>query len=146
AIDQRTQRPGWFVQNSIIIWIRSAGLPAVICHSPEHLTKLSIVHESVAVGIDAFEAILQKRRRFLFGDFAILVGVGFLQPGAEFLRVHASQSALPGAAGCWRCVARTAWCTAGSEHFFRSQFAVAVLIELEQCRTSADDFAGRKLA
>src|SRR5262249_52446370 len=129
---------------SIVVGIRPTNrrFAAVVRHAPQHLADFLFVHESIAVGIDAFEAVSQKRWRFLLRDFAVLIGVGFLQPSAEFLRVHAPESALAGAALAWRTsgwlawarrrVARTAGHPAGSKHLVGRQFAIAVLVELQQ--------------
>jgi len=126
----------------------------------EHAAGFFLVEESVAVGVEAFKALFEEWWGFVFGELAVVVGVGLLEAAEKFFGALIAGAALAGAAfagglavagatgfagaGVSGAAGRTAG--AAGEDFVGGELAVVVSIELEKRGAGADDFGVGKLA
>src|SRR5262245_14231511 len=139
------------------IWPATGRISAPFGHSSQELPAFRLVDETVVIGVDALEAIFEERRRFLFRQFAIAVGIRRFQPLADLFGVHPPETTLAGPAlartGPFRAAlasrrnsraARRS--SARTKNLIGRQLAVAVAVEFEQGRARANDLASRELA
>src|SRR5262249_19121652 len=76
---------------------------AAVGDATQHFADFGFVDEAVAVLVNAVEALLDQRGRFVLGDFAVAVGVSPLELFAELFGIHAAGAALAGTPlGIWR--------------------------------------------